>query len=102
MSTLPRICLLLLVLACGAAHAQTETETRPQGAPITSKSEPPQTAAELRTSALQRFAQCLQDWDAETHMSRSEWAATCRRASDEQYRYLAPAQLEQTKQNKQP
>jgi hypothetical protein len=96
MSILPRICLLLVVLASGAAHAQ--TETRPQGAPNASKSEPTQTAAELPASAAQSFAQCLQSWDAETHMSRGEWSAACRRLSDERDKFLE----KQAKQKKQP
>jgi hypothetical protein len=88
MPTLSRICLILLVLASGAAHAQ--TASGPQGASADSKTERP----ELWASGAQGFAQCLQSWDAETNMSRQEFAAACRRLTNEGDKLMA----KQTKQ----
>jgi hypothetical protein len=31
---------------------------------------------------------CLQDWDAETHMTRGEWRTTCQRLADERRTFL--------------
>ena len=35
-----------------------------------------------------RFAQCMKDWDAKTHMTTQEWERTCRRVMDERIKYL--------------
>jgi hypothetical protein len=29
------------------------------------------------------FAQCLQDWDPETHMTKQEWSRACQRVANE-------------------
>jgi hypothetical protein len=81
MSTLARICLILLVLASGAAHAQ--TASGPRGAPADSRTGLPQSGADVWADGAQGFAQCLQSWDAETNMSRQEFAAACRRLTNE-------------------
>ena len=36
--------------------------------------------------------QCLRDWDAATHMTRQEWARTCRRVSENRRRFLREQQ----------
>jgi hypothetical protein len=43
-------------------------------------------AAEPKVDPL---AQCLRDWDAGTHMSRQEWARTCRRVVSNRAKYLS-------------
>jgi hypothetical protein len=35
-----------------------------------------------------RFAQCMRDWDAKTHMTKRQWERTCRRVTDERIKYL--------------
>jgi hypothetical protein len=35
---------------------------------------------------------CLADWDRETHMTKSEWIATCRRVAAERAKFLAEDQ----------
>jgi hypothetical protein len=34
------------------------------------------------------LAQCLKDWDSGTHMTRQEWARTCRRVVSNRLRFL--------------
>ena len=34
------------------------------------------------------LAQCLKDWDRGTHMTRQEWARTCRRVVSNRVRFL--------------
>jgi hypothetical protein len=71
--------LSLMIAAASGAFAQTGTQ------PIaTSKMSPEAWMAEENT----RFAQCLKDWDAKTHMTKQEWERTCRRVTDERLKYL--------------
>jgi hypothetical protein len=34
------------------------------------------------------FKTCLADWDAQTHMTKAQWTATCRRVSAERAKFL--------------
>jgi hypothetical protein len=34
------------------------------------------------------LAQCLRDWDAGTHMTKQEWARTCRRVAENRRKFL--------------
>src|SRR5688572_21928647 len=43
-------------------------------------------AGERKVDAL---AQCLRDWDAGTHMTRQEWARTCRRVVSNRAKFLS-------------
>lgn len=36
-------------------------------------------------SRVDRLTQCLRDWDAATHMTRQQWARTCRRVVSDRY-----------------
>jgi len=42
----------------------------------------------VRDSAARYLAQCLQDWDKTTHMSKEEWARTCRRVAGEREEFM--------------
>ncbi len=44
----------------------------------------PLATTESQTSASPKelMAQCMRDWDAATHMTRQEWARTCRRVQN--------------------
>jgi len=46
--------------------------TNPSGAQTAGSGLPQEHNAKL-------FAQCLQDWDGATHMTKQEWSAACRR-----------------------
>lgn len=37
---------------------------------------------------VDHLAQCLRDWDAGTHMTRQEWARTCRRVVSNREQFL--------------
>ena len=45
----------------------------------------PEKSAERKVDHL---AQCLRDWDAGTHMTRQEWARTCRRVVSNREQFL--------------
>ena len=52
-----------------------------------SKSKPQTSAAEIRKMSDQYFNTCMSDWDAATHMTRKEWARTCRRIADQRAKF---------------
>jgi hypothetical protein len=37
---------------------------------------------------VDRLTQCLRDWDAATHMTRQEWARTCRRVVSDRSQFI--------------
>jgi hypothetical protein len=44
---------------------------------------------ETRAKSDSYFKQCLDDWDAATHMTKVEWQRTCRRIADERSKFMA-------------
>ena len=46
-----------------------------------------QIAAEMRKEAAEQYKQCLNDWDAATHMTKKEWQRTCRRVVDNRAKF---------------
>jgi hypothetical protein len=60
------IAMLSVVLGAGAALAQS-SPTAPAKAPL------------AKESRAARVAECMQLWDAATHMTKREWANTCER-----------------------
>jgi hypothetical protein len=70
---------LSLILVASGAFAQTDSGTSSTG-----KASPETWMAEEEA----RFAQCLKDWDAKTHMTKRQWERTCRRVTDERLKYL--------------
>jgi len=95
---------LSLVIAHGVAHAQTGAP--PSSATLLPTARPPaggaqpglaETPEEIRAQAAEWHAQCMRDWDAETHMTRQEWTSTCRRVVDERVQWL----LREAKQQQQ-
>ena len=42
----------------------------------------PMSSAEVRKIADEHYKQCMNDWDAATHMTKKEWQRTCRRLAD--------------------
>jgi hypothetical protein len=45
-------------------------------------------AAKPAERAVDPLTQCLRDWDAGTHMTRQEWARTCRRVVSNRLKFL--------------
>jgi hypothetical protein len=48
--------------------------------------------AKKADSSADYLAQCLRDWDAATHMTRQEWARTCRRVVSNRVKFLSGQQ----------
>ena len=46
------------------------------------------TPAEMRQLSDEYFKQCMQDWDAATHMTKQDWQRTCRRVADNRAHFL--------------
>lgn len=57
------------------------------------KQAPADSRAEAR-DAEQYFTKCMTDWDAATHMTKQEWAKTCRRVSINRAKFRHQNQLE--------
>jgi hypothetical protein len=85
---------LSLILTDGTARAQSalsRTTTSATTAQIPTPSDP--TKADRLTPSdkvriAQYMAQCLNDWDAATHMTKPEWARVCRRVIDNRVKFL--------------
>ena len=56
------------------------------------KTDPAKKSEAMRNNNVDHLAQCLRDWDAATHMSRQEWARTCRRVVSNRTRFLSEQQ----------
>ena len=55
------------------------------------------TPEQLRKLGAEWLRQCLQDWDAATHMTKNEWQTVCRRVSAERTNALIKQVKEQGK-----
>jgi hypothetical protein len=44
-------------------------------------------SAEVRKIADEQYKQCMNDWDAATHMTKTEWQRTCRRLADNRAKF---------------
>ena len=73
------LCLLPLVSPCDGAYAQ----VGPQSPNATATTNCQGSADEIRACGDAFLKQCKEDWDAETHMSRQEYARACERAHQE-------------------
>jgi len=94
---------LLLVFAAAAiaepdaAQEAVELSTSDAQPPAPSEPSPtesgPKTTTtpptETRAKSDSYFKQCLDDWDAATHMTKVEWQRTCRRIADERSKFMA-------------
>jgi hypothetical protein len=78
MRTLLLIGAAFLMSACGVASAQS---ARREGTPSTAAAVPDASLspAEIRERGAQYLADCVNDWDRGTHMSKKDWTRTCRR-----------------------
>jgi hypothetical protein len=71
------VCLLLVVIICGDAQAQTPVPGAKKQ--VLDESEEGMRAQWLRT--------CANDWDAATHMTKKEWDRVCRRVTEQRVRF---------------
>ena len=75
---------LLWGVADGVALAQSTITPKPV-APGKGDTESP---AQLRKRSDEHFAQCMRDWEVATHMSKQDWAKTCRRVVDGRVKFM--------------
>ena len=79
----PRRCLqqkhLRLRAADGGAVTTAGRESKPNAK---------MTPAEIKQISDTYFKQCMQDWDAGTHMTKQDWERTCRRVVDNRVKFL--------------
>ena len=47
-----------------------------------------QSTTQLRKRSDEYFAQCMRDWEVATHMSKQDWAKTCRRVVDGRVKFM--------------
>ncbi len=89
-------CSLSLILAGGAAVAQSgarpESTASPpmppkaRAKPDSAKS--PDQIKSIHDRGAEYLAQCMQDWEPATHMTKQEWQRTCRRVVEERVKFL--------------
>jgi hypothetical protein len=81
---------LLLPLALVAQPALSQSPATPQrpAAEAAAPAARPADAQAIRQTAEHWLKTCLADWDAQTHMTRSQWTATCRRVSAEREQFF--------------
>ena len=67
-----------------------ERPTEVQSPPPAEESKPnaKMTPAEIKQISDTYFKQCMQDWDAGTHMTKQDWERTCRRVVDNRVKFL--------------
>jgi len=84
------VCLSVLCLLSRVAIAEPAEQSKADLAPQTTA--PAGKSAKEILEIEERVAfwlrTCLQDWDAQTHMTRREWRATCERVAAERGRFL--------------
>jgi hypothetical protein len=79
MRTLLLVGAALLISACGVVSAQSAPRESTTPATPTAVPDASPSAAEIRERGAQYLADCVNDWDRGTHMSKKDWMRTCRR-----------------------
>ncbi|HEY7548752.1 MAG TPA: hypothetical protein VH913_04445 [Hyphomicrobiaceae bacterium] len=78
------------------ASVKPDASAKPDAAAKPDASAKPDAAAKpdakKADSGADYLAQCLRDWDAATHMTRQEWARTCRRVVSNRVKFLSGQQ----------
>ena len=86
--------LVISVLSVLAAAAIADPKAVPEAlirvqSPLSKpKSKPNMSPTEIRQLRDTHFGQCMQDWDAGTHMIKKEWERTCRRIVDDRIKFM--------------
>ena len=78
-ATLPRVIPFPASEGPTKVQSPPSAETKPKGK---------MTPAEIEQISDMYFKQCMQDWDAGTHMSKQDWERTCRRVVDNRVKFL--------------
>lgn len=85
-----RVCSLLMVIAPVGAFSQ--SGTNPTGTAASKAQQLPSATArseeEIRAEGAKWHAECMRDWDRQTHMTKQEWARTCQRVVDDRVQWL--------------
>jgi len=85
---------LSLMFAHSAASAQSASPgsaTSPLQSQVPKAGAGPEAAkpsARYRDLSAAYFADCMKDWDAATHMTRQQWARTCRRVVEGRVQFM--------------
>jgi hypothetical protein len=88
---------LILCLAGSPGFAQSvappNTAALPSSSPLTkslpsSAAKSPERTAEIKERVAFWLKTCLEDWDAQTHMTRKEWRTVCNRVAAERGQFL--------------
>ena len=86
--------LLLFACICGGASGQAMARTNNMSgstvvlAQIGNNADRATKIKEINERSGKYYAECMQLWDPETHMTKKEWAQTCRRITDERTKFL--------------
>lgn len=88
--------LVAVALLSDTSDAQIDRKTK-EGAAVAAQTSGlrrtgEETPEQIRQRGRQWFDQCMADWDAQTHMSKSEWERTCRRVALERTKFLMDEQ----------
>ena len=82
------------LLAAASVSAQSGAGSEgPAAAPAAPKPQiadpkPKSAAAKPKDESAAYLEQCLRDWDAGTHMTKQEWARTCRRVVESRAKFM--------------
>jgi hypothetical protein len=95
MRLLLHLCSLTLVAASIGAFAQSGTnptsaplpKIQPSGVPLP-KAGIGLSDEEIRTKGAEWHAECMRDWDRQTHMTKREWTRTCDRVVGDRVQWL--------------
>jgi hypothetical protein len=90
---LPHLSLSLLLVAIPAAGDAQPPSQASQGSMIPGRTDCRGSAEEIRSCGEAWYKDCLKDWDSATHMSKKDYARTCRRVVDSRVKAL----VEQTR-----
>ena len=74
---------LLVVLCLAAEPAFAQSVGRPDtltSLPSSPEAKSPEAIKEIKERVAFWLKTCLEDWDAQTHMSKREWRAACERS----------------------
>jgi hypothetical protein len=83
--------LLLSAAACVVAPGQVTAQTGNapgSAAVLVQNADRAAKIKEISERGSKYFAECMQLWDPETHMTKKEWEQTCRRVTDERTKFL--------------
>jgi len=91
-----RLLLLAGFLLVAAANVSAQSGAGSEGPAAAPAAPKPQIADTKSKSAAPKrgddsaeyLEQCLRDWDAATHMTRQEWARTCRRVVENRTKFM--------------